>query len=74
MTTVTPTDRATTPDPCICEVAAKARWDATDRARAASTEALALGPFTLAGAAGGDSEVAARYIKNLGPFPPCPDP
>jgi hypothetical protein len=56
----------------------KAHWSDTDRARASSAETLALGPFTLTGAVGDDSELtrpAPQVVAWLAAvLPACPPP
>ncbi|MEU4039669.1 hypothetical protein [Streptomyces collinus] len=62
----------------VRNLVAKAHWSDTDRARAASAETLALGPFALAGAAGSGSELtrpAPQVVAWLAAvLPACPPP
>ncbi|TXS48253.1 SH3 domain-containing protein [Streptomyces sp. t39] len=60
----------------VRNLAAKAHWSDTDRARAASAETLALGPFTLAGA-DRDGSVLTRQAPQVvawlaAVLPACP--
>lgn len=61
----------------VRNLVAKAHWSDADRARAASAKTLALGPFTLTGAAGGDGSALTRPAPQVvawlaAVLPACP--
>lgn len=63
----------------VRNLVAKARWSDADRARAASAETIALGPFTLTGAAAGDGSELTRPAPQVvawlaAVLPACPPP